>query len=83
MNLLEVMAFMAKNDLDIARSDAFVSGLSVKQGAHVTMGTDMKTLINIQTEKYIPVLFCINHEQYKLISSGETDLEILKSKSKK
>lgn len=80
MNLLEVMAFMAENNLDIARSDAFVSGQSVKQGAHITMGTDMKTLINIQTEKYTPVLFCINTEQYILISSGETDVETLKSK---
>lgn len=74
------MAFMAENNLDISRADTFVEGKSVKQGAHVTMGADMKALINIQTGKYTPVLFLLNKEQYKLLSSGNTDLETLKTK---
>lgn len=81
MNLLEIMAFMAENNLDISRADSFVEGKSVKQGAAITMGASMKDLINIQTEKTIPVLFFINFEQYKLLSVGNTDLETLKSKS--
>ncbi|BAP30108.1 uncharacterized protein CHSO_1071 [Chryseobacterium sp. StRB126] len=81
MNLLQIMAFMAENNLDISRADSFVEGKSVKQGANITMGASMKDLINIQTEKTIPVLFFLNIEQYKLLSSGNTDLETLKSKS--
>ncbi|AZA82183.1 hypothetical protein C1637_09865 [Chryseobacterium lactis] len=74
------MAFMASNDLDITRADTFVEGKSVKQGAQITMGADLKALINIQTGKCTPVLFFLNNEQYKLLSSGNTDLETLKSK---
>lgn len=81
MNLLEIMAFMAKNNLDISRADTFVEGKTVKQGANITMGASMKDLINIQTGKTTPVLFLLNNEQYKLLSSGNTDLETLKSKS--
>ncbi|TQM18311.1 hypothetical protein [Chryseobacterium aquifrigidense] len=81
MNLLEIMAFMAENNLDIARSDSFVEGKSVKQGANITMGASMKDLINIQMGKVTPVLFLLNNEQYKLLSSGNTDLELLKTKA--
>lgn len=73
------MQFMADNNLDISRADTFIEGKKVKQGAHITMGTDESTLIGLMNDKYIPVLFCINERQYKLLSSGITDLEQLKA----
>jgi len=71
---------MSDNNLDISRADTFVAGRSTKQGAEITMGADLGTLIKIQTETYIPVLFCINAKQYELLSKGITDLKELKDK---
>lgn len=79
MKLFEVMQFMADNNLDISRADTFVSGKSVKQGAEITMGTDLNALIKVQTGSYIPVLFFINENQYKLLSEDVTDIEKLKA----
>ena len=78
MKLFEIMQFMADNNLDITRADTLVSGQKVKQGAEITIGTDENTLIGLMSEKYIPVLFCINKEQYKLLSKGIKDIDELK-----
>ena len=79
MKLFEILQFMADNNLDVMRADTFVEGQKVKQGATITMGADESVLYGLMNEKYIPVLFCINKEQYKLLSSGVTDLEQLKA----
>ncbi len=68
------MQFMAENDLDIRRFDSFISGEKVKAGSHLTMGADQSTLLGLMSEKYIPVLFCVNKDQYKKLSEGITDL---------
>ncbi|ALR29741.1 hypothetical protein ATE47_04045 [Chryseobacterium sp. IHB B 17019] len=73
------MQFMADNNLDIRRFDTFVSGEKVKIGSHLTMGADQSTLLGLMNEKYIPVLFCVNKDQYKKISAGITDLKQLES----
>lgn len=82
MKLFEILQFMADNNLDVSRADTFVEGQKVKQGAHITMGADESALYGLMNEKYIPVLFFINKEQYKLLSSGITDLEQLKAVEK-
>ena len=82
MKLFEIKQFMADNNLDISRADTFVEGGMSKQGARITMGADESALYGLMDEKYIPVLFCINKEQYKLLSSGVTDLEKLKAVEK-
>lgn len=82
MKLFEIMQFMADNNLDISRADTFVEGKKVKAGSHITMGADESTLMGLASDKYIPVLFCINEKQYKLLSSGVTDLEQLKAVEK-
>ena len=78
MKLFDLMKFMSDNNLDISRADTFIEGKKVKQGAEITMGADENTLLGLMYGKYIPVLFCINKEQYKLISNGITDFEKLK-----
>jgi len=42
------------------------------------MGTDEATLIGLMNDKYIPVLFCVNKKQYKLLSKGIKNLDELK-----
>lgn len=80
MKLFEIMQFMADNNLDISRFDTFVSAYKTKKGSEITIGADEKTLLGLMNDKYIPVLFCLNAEQYKLLCSGITDVELLKSK---
>lgn len=82
MKLFEIMQFMSDNNLDISRADTFVGGEKVKQGAHITIGADESALMGLANRKYIPVLFCVNEKQYKLLSSGITDLKQLKAVEK-
>ncbi|WP_419486997.1 hypothetical protein [Chryseobacterium bernardetii] len=80
MKLFDIMQFMADNNLDIRRFDTFVAGNKTKKGSELTMGADESTLLGLMNDKYIPVLFCVNAEQYKMLSAGITDINLLKEK---
>ena len=45
-------------------SNAFVSGDKIKQGAKIAMGVDEQCLLDIMSQKYIPLLVVVNSDEY-------------------
>lgn len=54
----------------VSVSNTFVSGNKVKQGAKITMGTELSGLMDIMNEKVIPVLVLVDKEEYFKISEA-------------
>ncbi|AIM37391.1 hypothetical protein KO02_12335 [Sphingobacterium sp. ML3W] len=50
---------------NLALSNAFVSGNKVKQGAHITMGAEFSSLVEIMEDKVRPILLLINWEEFE------------------
>lgn len=67
--LFEVLDEMNQEDAEkgtrlVSVSYNFVSGDKVKQGAKITMGTELSGLMDIWNEKVIPVLLLVDKDEY-------------------
>jgi hypothetical protein len=75
--LFEVLQAMLDKDIEegledgdknrIVRSNTLVSAKLVKQGVQITMGLggNAKTMLDLESQKKIPILFLVDYEEYK------------------
>jgi len=58
------MQEMSDANEDISMSPHFVSAVSCKQGAHVTMGVDEASLYKLMNNESICAIYIINKDQF-------------------
>jgi hypothetical protein len=67
--LFQVLDEMNQQDAEkgtklVSVSPHFISGNKVKQGSHITMGSEQSTLIDLMEETHIAILVVIDKKEY-------------------
>ena len=69
-SIFEILDQMNLDDIKnetrtVAISNSFISADKVKQGAKVAMGVDMKCLLDLMSDKVMPILLLVDKYEYK------------------
>lgn len=73
--LFQILDEMNQSDIQnntrlVSVSTSLISADKIKQGSKISMGSDDQAVMDIFTDKYIPVLILVNKEEYDKLNKS-------------